>query len=137
MVEVPTRSVNQMLHSVPSGASCTEHGPLTLTALCAVVLQDTCLCFNAMKGLPGEAWMHLACRILFSSSVQPSPCHPIVLAYRVASCAGSAGPYIKWFLKKLGHEGLNDMLAGFEDKSGYAQCTFAYTSGAPRNQCHR
>jgi hypothetical protein len=43
----------------------------------------------------------------------------------------STGPYIKWFLKKLGHEGLNDMLAGFEDKTGYAQCTFAYTSGAP------
>eukprot|EP00889_Picochlorum_renovo_P007155 jgi/Picre1/34185/NNA_001659.t1 len=39
------------------------------------------------------------------------------------------GPYIKWFLEKLGHEGLNKMLVGFEDTSAYAQCTFAYTPG--------
>jgi inosine triphosphate pyrophosphatase len=55
------------------------------------MVEDTCLCFHAMKGLPG--------------------------------------PYIKWFLQKLGHEGLNAMLVGFEDKSAYAQCTFAYTPG--------
>lgn len=73
-----------------------------------VLVEDTCLCFNAMDGLPG--------------------------------------PYIKWFLAKLGHDGLNRMLAGFEvgarapvrpqlcpltaaglqDKSAYAQCTFAF-----------
>ncbi|KAL4433779.1 hypothetical protein ABPG75_000220 [Micractinium tetrahymenae] len=57
----------------------------------AVMVEDTCLCFNALKGLPG--------------------------------------PYIKWFLQKLGHDGLNRMLAGFDDKSAYAQCTFAYTPG--------
>lgn len=39
------------------------------------------------------------------------------------------GPYIKWFLEQLGHEGLNKMLAGFEDKSAEALCTFAFTSG--------
>jgi inosine triphosphate pyrophosphatase len=53
----------------------------------AVLVEDTCLCFNAMAGLPG--------------------------------------PYIKWFLKSLGHEGLNKMLLGFEDKSAYALCIFA------------
>lgn len=57
----------------------------------AVMVEDTCLCFKAMKGLPG--------------------------------------PYIKWFLEKLGHEGLNKMLVGFEDTSAYAQCTFAFTPG--------
>ena len=36
---------------------------------------------------------------------------------------------LQWFLDKLGHEGLNQMLAGFEDKSAYALCTFAYCSG--------
>ncbi|RKP23734.1 inosine triphosphate pyrophosphatase [Syncephalis pseudoplumigaleata] len=56
-----------------------------------VIIEDTCLCFNALDGLPG--------------------------------------PYIKWFLKKLGHDGLNRMLAGFEDKSAYALCTFAYCRG--------
>lgn len=39
------------------------------------------------------------------------------------------GPYIKWFLEKVGHDGLNKMLEGFEDKSAYAQCVFAYTPG--------
>ena len=42
---------------------------------------------------------------------------------------GLPGPYIKWFLDKLGHEGLNNMLAAYEDKSAYAQCIFAFTPG--------
>ncbi|TPX31361.1 hypothetical protein SmJEL517_g05313 [Synchytrium microbalum] len=52
-----------------------------------VLTEDTALCFNALKGLPG--------------------------------------PYIKWFLESMGHDGLNTMLSGFEDKSAYALCTFA------------
>ena len=40
------------------------------------LVEDTSLCYNALKGLPG--------------------------------------PYCKWFLDKLGHEGLNKMLAGYE-----------------------
>ena len=53
-----------------------------------VIVEDTCLCFNALKGLPG--------------------------------------PYIKWFLEKLGHEGLNNLLQAYPDKSAYALCLFAY-----------
>ncbi|KAK2181188.1 hypothetical protein NP493_407g03081 [Ridgeia piscesae] len=63
-----------------------------------VIIEDTCLCFNALGGMPG--------------------------------------PYIKWFLDKLKPEGkclvcLHKLLAGFEDKSAYALCTFAYSSGDP------
>ncbi|XP_077309136.1 inosine triphosphate pyrophosphatase [Lithobates pipiens] len=58
-----------------------------------VIVEDTCLCFNALGGLPG--------------------------------------PYIKWFLDKLKPEGLHRMLAGFDDKSAYALCTFAYSTGNP------
>ena len=36
------------------------------------------------------------------------------------------GVYIKWFLKAVKPEGLHKMLHGFEDKTGYAQCIFAY-----------
>jgi inosine triphosphate pyrophosphatase len=54
-----------------------------------VIVEDTCLAFNALKGLPG--------------------------------------PYIKWFLEKLGPDGLHKLLAGFEDKSAQAICTFAFT----------
>ncbi|CCU77344.1 Inosine triphosphate pyrophosphatase [Blumeria hordei DH14] len=56
-----------------------------------VLVEDTCLCFNALKELPG--------------------------------------PYIKWFLNALGHQGLNDLLMAFPDKSAQAVCTFAYSEG--------
>ncbi|KAH9442693.1 hypothetical protein MJO28_004878 [Puccinia striiformis f. sp. tritici] len=36
------------------------------------------------------------------------------------------GPYIKWFLEKLGLDGLNTMLEGFKNKEATALCTFAY-----------
>ncbi|KAL8831556.1 MAG: hypothetical protein Q9191_000799 [Dirinaria sp. TL-2023a] len=32
----------------------------------------------------------------------------------------------KWFLQALGHNGLNDLLVAYEDKSAQAVCTFAY-----------
>ncbi len=56
-----------------------------------VLVEDTCLCFNALGGLPG--------------------------------------PYVKWFLKKIKPEGLYRLLHGYEDKSAYAMCQFAYHSG--------
>ncbi|KAG8369725.1 hypothetical protein BUALT_Bualt14G0043700 [Buddleja alternifolia] len=56
-----------------------------------VLVEDTCLCFNALKGLPG--------------------------------------PYIKWFLQKTGHEGLNNLLMAYEDKSAYALCVFSLALG--------
>lgn len=42
---------------------------------------------------------------------------------------GLPGPYIKYFLDALGHEGLNNMLAAYEDKSATAVCTFCYCAG--------
>jgi inosine triphosphate pyrophosphatase len=36
------------------------------------------------------------------------------------------GPYIKWFLEKCGHDGLNKMIAAFDDKSAYAQTVVAF-----------
>ncbi|RWS30450.1 inosine triphosphate pyrophosphatase-like protein [Leptotrombidium deliense] len=56
-----------------------------------VVVEDTCLCYNAMHGLPG--------------------------------------PYIKWFLEKLGPEGLYKLLDGWQDKTAKAMCTLAFTEG--------
>lgn len=35
----------------------------------------------------------------------------------------------KWFLEALGHEGLNNLLLAYEDKSAQAVCTFAYCEG--------
>ncbi|KAL3906859.1 MAG: hypothetical protein SGILL_009106, partial [Bacillariaceae sp.] len=42
---------------------------------------------------------------------------------------GLPGPYIKWFLEQCGHDGLNKMLDGFDDRSAYAQTIVAYTTG--------
>ena len=42
---------------------------------------------------------------------------------------GLPGPYIKWFLEKTGHEGLNNLLAAYDDKSAYAQCVFSLSLG--------
>ncbi|KAI8450532.1 inosine triphosphatase [Phakopsora pachyrhizi] len=42
---------------------------------------------------------------------------------------GLPGPYIKWFLKDVGLEGLNKMLQGFTNKEATALCTFSYIEG--------
>ncbi|CAM9488575.1 unnamed protein product [Ectocarpus sp. 12 AP-2014] len=42
---------------------------------------------------------------------------------------GLPGPYIKWFLDGTGHDGLNGILEGFQDKTAYAQCVFAFSAG--------
>jgi len=39
------------------------------------------------------------------------------------------GPYIKWFIKKLGANGLHKLLADFEDKTAYTVSVFAYCEG--------
>ncbi|KAJ9154062.1 hypothetical protein P3X46_027440 [Hevea brasiliensis] len=57
-----------------------------------VLVEDTCLCYNALKGLPG--------------------------------------PYVKWYLDKTGLQGLNNLLAAYEDKSAYALCTFSFALDA-------
>jgi inosine triphosphate pyrophosphatase len=62
------------------------------------ITEDTCLCFNALNGMPG--------------------------------------PYIKWFLESCGHNGLNKMLLGFDDKSAYAQTIVAFTTGVADSEIH-
>ncbi|KAI8989880.1 Maf/Ham1 [Trametes punicea] len=42
---------------------------------------------------------------------------------------GLPGPYIKYFLKELGHDGLNKLLVGFHTNAAWALCTFAYSAG--------
>lgn len=75
-----------------------------------VLIEDTCLCFNALKGLPG----------IFLN---------IFSLKRRLLTIFAIGPYIKWFLDKLGPEGLHTLLAGHDDKSAQAICTFAFSEG--------
>jgi len=54
----------------------------------------------------------------------PGPCitrgDAYLTSHPTRECAqalgGLPGPYIKWFLDKTGHEGLNNLLAAYEDK---------------------
>jgi len=46
-----------------------------------------------------------------------------------AAMNGLPGPYIKFFLRDLGHDGLNHMLDGFSTRAAWALCTFAYSAG--------
>ena len=39
---------------------------------------------------------------------------------------GLPGPYIKWFLKAIGPQGLWKMVENFTDHNAYAMCTFGY-----------
>lgn len=43
--------------------------------------------------------------------------------------SGLPGPYIKWFLESCGHDGLNKMIAAYEDKTAYAQTIVAFCAG--------
>ena len=58
------------------------------------------------------------------------PCLTEDTALCFHALGGLPGPYIKDFLGKLGHDGLNKLLAGFDDKGATALCTFAYCEGA-------
>ena len=42
-------------------------------------------------------------------------------------CSSHSG--VQWFLEKTGHDGLNNMLAAYPDKSAYAQCIFGLCAG--------
>ncbi|KAJ6414660.1 hypothetical protein OIU84_003626 [Salix udensis] len=78
-----------------------------------VLVEDTCLCFNALKGLPGP-YMKI-------SKVYHFCMYLYVMILAVVFC--------KWFLQKIGHEGLNNLLMAYEDKSAYALCAFSFALG--------
>ncbi|KAJ6705039.1 INOSINE TRIPHOSPHATE PYROPHOSPHATASE/HAM1 PROTEIN [Salix purpurea] len=77
-----------------------------------VLVEDTCLCFNALKGLPGP-YMKIS----------------EVYHFCMYFCVMILAVFCKWFLQKIGHEGLNNLLMAYEDKSAYALCAFSFALG--------
>ncbi|CCA71685.1 probable HAM1-protein involved in DNA repair [Serendipita indica DSM 11827] len=57
------------------------------------------------------------------------PCITEDTALAFHALGGLPGPYIKDFMKTIGHSGLNAMLTGFPTKGATAICTFAYSAG--------
>jgi hypothetical protein len=77
--------------------------------------------------------------LFFSSHLvpsSPSPPHFFLipfLSFPIFSLPNLSSPLLssppQWFLEKLGHEGLNNLLLAYPDKSAYAQCVVAYCEG--------
>jgi ribokinase/non-canonical purine NTP pyrophosphatase (RdgB/HAM1 family) len=72
------------------------------------------------------------CRIAAQTVIGPCFIEDTSLCFNALN--GMPGPYIKWFLDKCGHDGLNAMLVGFDDRSAYAQTIIAYTDGSPEDE---
>lgn len=54
----------------------------------------------------------------------------LLFSYRILlSNPPFSSSFLQWFLDKLGHEGLNNLLLAYPDKSAYAQCVVAYCEG--------
>ena len=70
--------------------------------------------------------------VFFFFTKTQSACITEDTALCFAALNGLPGPYIKYFLEGLGHQGLNDLLTGFPTKAAWALCTFAYSAGPGR-----
>lgn len=88
------------------------------------ILQSAKLDLPELQGEPEEVSME-KCRLAAKLVGGPVIVEDTSLCFN--ALGGLPGVYIKWFLEKIGHEGLNNMLAAYQDKSGYAQCIFSYS----------
>ncbi|GAA6048021.1 hypothetical protein JCM3770_000152 [Rhodotorula araucariae] len=68
-------------------------------------------------------------KVRAAADVIGGPCITEDTALGFEALGGLPGPFIKYFMKAVGHEGLNNMLAGFPSKRATAICTFAYSAG--------
>ncbi|KAG8754017.1 nucleoside triphosphate pyrophosphohydrolase ham1 [Ceratobasidium sp. 428] len=64
-----------------------------------------------------------------AAEIVGGPCFTEDTSLGFVALNGLPGPYIKWFLREVGTEGLNRMLDGFETRAAFAQCNFAYSKG--------
>ncbi|KAB8078732.1 non-canonical purine NTP pyrophosphatase, rdgB/HAM1 family [Aspergillus leporis] len=53
-------------------------------------------------------------------------------ALEMRALGGLPGAYVKAFVETVGNEGLNKIIAAFDDKTAEAVCTFGYSSGPGR-----
>jgi len=90
------------------------------------VLNNVVLDLPELQGEPEDIAVQ-KCRIAAQEVKGPVIVEDTSLCYN--ALGGLPGPYIKWFLDKIGHEGLNNLLAAYEDKSAVALCVFAFCQG--------
>ncbi|GAA5860587.1 hypothetical protein JCM1840_000308 [Sporobolomyces johnsonii] len=68
-------------------------------------------------------------KVKAAAEIVGGPCITEDTALAFEALGGLPGPYIKHFMKAVGHDGLNNMLSGFPSKAATAICTFAYSAG--------
>jgi len=79
-----------------------------------------------LQGEPEEVSVE-KCRLAALQLSGPVMVEDTSLCYN--ALGGLPGVYCKWFLEKTGHEGMNNLLAAYPDKSAYAQCIFSFCEG--------
>jgi len=89
-----------------------------------VVNQDIDL--PELQGTPEEVALE-KCRMAAKAAGGPVVTEDVSLCYD--ALGGLPGPYIKWFLKGVQHDGLYKLLAAYDDKSATAICNFAFCAG--------
>eukprot|EP01035_Chromulina_nebulosa_P017118 gene17118-22632_t len=89
-------------------------------------LQSVKLDLPELQGEPEEVSKE-KCRLASNTVNGPVIVEDTSLCYN--ALGGLPGVYIKWFLEKTGHEGLNNLLAAYTDKTAYAQCIFSLSLG--------
>ncbi|XXH00262.1 hypothetical protein Hte_006604 [Hypoxylon texense] len=110
-----------------------------------VLVEDTCLCFDALNGLPGP-YMYVPMRPFYfppSCTVGTVIEWVVVLDQKTARGPENyetfSGEHVwenelkpenrKWFMQSIGHAGLNNLLAAYDDKSAQAVATFGFSKG--------
>ena len=117
---VSAKIVSQhLLLGVPSG----YNGPVSFLSL-----QD----LPELQGEPEDVAREKA-KLAASSLGVPVIVEDTSLCFN--ALGGLPGVYIKWFLEKLGRDGLPKLLEAWPDKTAYAQCIFALSEG-PGKEVH-
>lgn len=93
---------------------------------CPVAVRSQAVDLPELQGTP-EYVAREKCKLAAKEVGGPVMCEDTSLCFN--ALGGLPGVYIKWHLEALGHEGLNKILAAYDDKSAYAQCIFAYSEG--------
>ncbi|EAZ51218.1 hypothetical protein, partial [Cryptosporidium parvum Iowa II] len=75
------------------------------------------------QGSPEEITLH-KCKSAYEKIKKPVFVEDTSLCFNAYN--GLPGPYVKWFLKSVGAQGLYNMLEAYQDKSAYAMTLIGY-----------
>ena len=96
---------------------------------CAACYTGRCETVRPANPSVSHALVVVVCPLVFSRLFCFCFCASIQSNRTEPTQTGPSRPYIKWFLERCGHTGLNRMLDGFDDRTAYAQTIVAYTDG--------